>query len=123
MPDDLQPVLTDSSLARGCRLPGPLPGVTPPDPVLATVLFVDSVGSTRQLPAAGERLARLVDDVPRRAASAVERSGGEVVKWAGDEVVGSFGLPAGVSAAPETSSRSAATTTSPGSPRTWRLGT
>lgn len=71
-------------------------GVPPPDRVLATVLFVDIVGSTRQLAAAGDRdwgaSWTTFRDV---AATAVERSGGEVVKWTGDGLVATFGLPGG----------------------------
>ena len=69
-------------------------GLPPPDRVLATVLFVDIVGSTRRVAAAGDRDWHASWTTFRElAASAVERSGGDVVKWTGDGLVATFGLP------------------------------
>lgn len=69
-------------------------GASDPGRVLATVLFVDIVGSTRRLAELGDRewQASLATfrDVAR---STVERWRGEIVTWTGDGVLATFAAP------------------------------
>jgi pimeloyl-ACP methyl ester carboxylesterase len=65
-----------------------------PDRVLATVLFVDIVGSTRRLAEVGDRDWQASWSTFRDiATSAVERGHGELVKWTGDGMLATFAAP------------------------------
>lgn len=66
----------------------------PPERVLATVLFVDIVGSTQQLADVGDRDWRASWSTFRDITThAVERGRGEIVKWTGDGAVATFAAP------------------------------
>lgn len=65
-----------------------------PDRVLATVLFVDIVASTRQLSEAGDRDWQASWSTFRDiAAGAVGQAEGELVKWTGDGLLATFAAP------------------------------
>lgn len=64
------------------------------DRVLATVLFVDIVGSTRELVAAGDRdWQASLSTFRELATDGVGRAGGDVVTWTGDGLVATFSTP------------------------------
>jgi pimeloyl-ACP methyl ester carboxylesterase len=66
----------------------------PPDQVLATVLFVDIVGSTRQLAEVGDRDWQASWSTFRDiASSAVEQAHGDLIKWTGDGILATFAAP------------------------------
>lgn len=65
-----------------------------PDRVLATVLFVDIVGSTRRLAEVGDREWQASWSTFRDiAGGAVKRGHGELVKWTGDGMLAVFSAP------------------------------
>jgi class 3 adenylate cyclase/pimeloyl-ACP methyl ester carboxylesterase len=76
-------------------LTGQRPPVGDTDRVLATVLFTDIVDSTRRAAELGDRRWRgVLDALDARAAAAVERFRGRVVKQTGDGMLATFDGPA-----------------------------
>jgi DNA-binding SARP family transcriptional activator len=83
--------------------PRPAPGVealppAPPEPVperkLATVLFVDLVGSTELGEQDPERTRAVLERYYDGVAAEIEAAGGTIEKFAGDAVLATFGAPA-----------------------------
>jgi DNA-binding SARP family transcriptional activator len=74
------------------RAPVPKPA---PERKLATVLFVDLVGSTELGEQDPERFRALLERYHDAAAAEIQAAGGTVEKFAGDAVLATFGAPAG----------------------------
>jgi predicted ATPase len=72
----------------------PPPGAVP-ERKLATVLFVDLVGSTRLGEQDPERTRALLERYYETVADEIEDAGGTLEKFAGDAVLATFGAPAG----------------------------
>jgi class 3 adenylate cyclase len=73
----------------------PPPPATVPERKLATVLFVDLVGSTRLGEQDPERTRALLERYYEAVAKEIEDAGGTLEKFAGDAVLATFGAPAG----------------------------